>query len=203
MQSLEKSNHLAMRLFYAVMLPPEAVGALEERIRLWRTQIKVDGVAWSEPAQLHFTLRFLGETPLQRSRLAVETGRELAAKMISFEVSLGALGAFPSKERPSAVWIDSEEGGEHLSFMAERLESRMEGLGFRREPKIFHPHLTVARTKSYRAEAAMADWLKTIQESEAITFSVNHFSLMQAIPGPSGSTYRLVEQFAMASEPEK
>ncbi|MEP6756167.1 MAG: RNA 2',3'-cyclic phosphodiesterase [Chthonomonadales bacterium] len=192
-----------MRLFYAVLPPSNVLNMLGEQVATWRQQADEQGIRWTDPTKFHFTVRFLGETSLQKTQSAMEVGRELAARMVPFEVTFGAPGAFPDRTRPNVIWVGLESGDADLKFLAESLDARTESLGFRKEPKAFSPHLTIARTKTYGAEEVMSNWLASSPEMETISFPVNSFFLMQTVPGAAGSTYREVERFTFAPEPER
>ena len=183
------------------MLPEKATEALETKIASWQTELSSDGINWTDRSQLHFTIRFIGETHLHRARLVADAGHELAEKMTEFKMLLGSRGAFPTTERPGSIWIGADIGGEELGLMAHWMENRLIGMGFRREPKAFNPHLTVARIKSYNSEAAASKWLKSVDQSDPISTEITSFSLVQSIPSPTGSTYRVVEHFPLQSEP--
>lgn len=103
-------------------------------------------VAAVSPDNLHVTLKFLGSTPIE-SRVAIQN--QIAESVIGqppFVLRVVGLGAFPRAERPSVLWaglIDAEP----LVSLAQQLEGALEPLGFARESRAFHPHLTLARVK--------------------------------------------------------
>ena len=66
----------ALRLFYAVLLPPalqSAIAELQQRLRRHGAR-----VGWGAPENLHFTLKFLGDTPVSRIPQLTEVGRQVA-----------------------------------------------------------------------------------------------------------------------------
>ncbi len=98
------------------------------------------------PDNLHVTLKFLGDTPIE-SRDAIQN--QIAESVIGqppFVLRVAGLGAFPHVDRPSVIWAGLSDA-EPLVSLALRLEAVLEPLGFARESRPFHPHLTLARVK--------------------------------------------------------
>lgn len=101
------------------------------------------------PENLHITLKFLGDVEEGLAPSVAEVMEEAAEGVSPFAVTLQGTGAFPHLGRPRVLWVGIK-GGEPLVSMAQRLEERLEGMGFARERRGFSPHLTVARVKGGR-----------------------------------------------------
>jgi len=125
------------------------------------------------PENLHFTIRFLGDTPIDRvpiiegvMRSALKAfwkdgpskgdkggstdggtvhGRSVEGR--SFTGSISGTGAFPSMRRPRVLWL-----GMHgpvataLGRLEELLDIRLRGRGYSRD-RPFQPHLTISRVR--------------------------------------------------------
>ena len=133
-----------MRLFVALNLP-----AAERRRIVETTRGLREGefaVRWVGPEQLHVTLKFLGE--VRDARVAeIERAVEGAARAADpFELRLGGVGGFPNLRSPRVVWLGIEPVPELETLYAE-VETRLEALGFERETRPFHPHLTLGRAR--------------------------------------------------------
>ncbi len=132
----------SIRTFVAVKIPVTA--ALRPVLRLLAT--KNWPVTAVSPDNLHVTLKFLGDAPIE-SRDAIQ---DQIAKSVTgkppFDLRVVGLSAFPKVDRPSVVWAGLNDA-EPLVSLAHRLEEALELLGFAREPRPFHPHLTLARVK--------------------------------------------------------
>lgn len=96
---------------------------------------------------LHLTLKFLGETPEPQITQIGEIVSQAAAHTAAFELRMVGLGAFPNVHRPGVI-LAGIEAADTLHTLATTLESNLEPLGFRRESREFHPHLTLARVKA-------------------------------------------------------
>lgn len=132
-----------LRTFVAVKIPatPSLVDVIRE---LGRMGSSLKPVAADN---LHLTLKFLGDTPESQIAEIGEVVSRVATQAASFDIRLVGLGAFPNAQRPDVIWAGIESN-ETLRTLAAALESNLEPLGFRRESREFHPHLTLARVKA-------------------------------------------------------
>ncbi len=104
-------------------------------------------VSWVAPENLHLTLKFLGEINENRIPAVCQAVREAAAGVGPFALEIRGAGAFPNLSRPRTVWLGAAEGEDALATLAERIESGLEKLGFRREGRRFRVHLTIGRVR--------------------------------------------------------
>lgn len=192
-----------MRLFFAVTLPEElAARVLEAQARL-RAVVGEEGIRWTESAQFHYTLKFLGELPPLRGQQVAETAKALGETLAPFDLNLHGLGAFPNPERPSVLWVGAQEGADRLVEVAGRLDDILARQGIKRENKSMKAHLTLARIKTYNGEIAAARALRRSTGSEGFedigSVYVDRFVLMQSHLKPEGSEYAVVEEFKFSS----
>ena len=139
------------------------------------------------PDKLHVTLKFLGETPLE---MRDEIQRQIAQAVSDqppIPLRVETLGAFPTTVRPSVIWAGLVDA-EPLVAIAERLELLLEPLGFARESRPFHPHLTLARIKG-RPPRELFDLLRRHAETRFGTFEVRSVEFMQSDRQRDGARY--------------
>lgn len=103
-------------------------------------------VAWVPAANLHVTLRFLGSIGEELVEGVAGACKRVAARHAPFEAKAAGLGAFPSLTRPSVLWVGVEAPAA-LSALQRDLEAAMVELGFDKEERAFHPHVTAGRVK--------------------------------------------------------
>lgn len=68
-------------------------------------------------------------------------------------------------------------------------------LGFKREARDFHPHLTLARFRDPRPQAALERLLAETREESLGGFEVSEFFLWESQLSPAGAAYRKIERF--------
>src|SRR5437588_11195629 len=111
-----------MRLFFAVMVPEDVLDRIQAAQADLRAAVGEQGVRWARREQFHFTLKFLGESPTRRARIAVASATAVRESDTPFEIATGSLGAFPNRQRPSTLWTGTHEGEEPLTRLAGQLE---------------------------------------------------------------------------------
>ena len=180
-----------VRAFVAVFPPPEVREALLRAAR----ELPVDGeVRWVRPANVHLTLKFLGdvaEADLSRVTEALETVRESHEP---FEVTPSGFGAFPSARRARIFWAGIGEGSERLRALAHDVEASLEPLGFEREDRPYTPHLTLGRARG-RPATLGADESPAGREA-GLHFSVRRMELVKSVLGGSGAAYSTVAAYS-------
>lgn len=132
-----------MRTFIAVPVSPSR----ELRGVLRRLSLMGHAIRPSNADQMHITVKFLGATDESR---VPELARVLTAVCVDLptsSITLQGLGVFPDRRRPAVLWAGVRDA-EWLDELESSLSSQLEPLGFARERRAFHPHLTLARVKA-------------------------------------------------------
>ncbi|HEX6987765.1 MAG TPA: RNA 2',3'-cyclic phosphodiesterase [Planctomycetaceae bacterium] len=140
--------------------------------------------------QLHVTLKFFGDVDESLIPSMTAGLDRVAADGEPFGWSLRGTGAFPSPARPSVVWAGVEDAG-RFAALAEGVERFSEALGFAREPKAFHPHVTLARVK-FRPPPSLGDLLRETAGEEFGPQRAEGIVLYRSDLGPGGSAYTVL-----------
>jgi RNA 2',3'-cyclic 3'-phosphodiesterase len=131
-----------MRAFVAIKTPPNP--ALE---RCHRSLSSLGGgVKAVLPANMHLTLKFIGETALRPSDILMALERATSAHP-RFVLGPSGPGAFPNWSRPNVVWIGLGEA-RPCEELARSIEDELgSSFSIPEETRPFSPHLTLARVK--------------------------------------------------------
>lgn len=188
----------ALRTFIALDLPPEVKGylaRLQERLRAAAMESSRPlPVRWAAPAGIHLTLKFLGDVPspqLEGIYRAVERAAEGCGPL---RLAFGALGAFPSRQRPRVLWIGLEGDLAELGALQRRVEEQLAPLGFPPEGR-FVPHLTLGRVRDQASpaeKAALGRLLGTLSPGEAAAFRVEAVQVIRSQLRPEGPRYTVL-----------
>ncbi len=191
-----------IRAFLAVELSEPLRAGLatlqqELRRRIEREVGRDARIAWVQPASLHLTLKFLGDT----EEKVIEPLRDAIAQAIGIQravsIPMARLGAYPRLQGPRVIWVgpseDWEQGAEatRLAVMQRQIEQICEGFGFARDTKPFNPHLTLARIKNGERAVGIA-LTKTGAADKPLTLgTLAAFAvvLMKSDLKPTGSVY--------------
>ena len=161
-----------------------ALGAAIERLR----KVAPD-VAWVAPANLHLTLKFLGQVDARRLEEIAAGLRGAAAGLTAFDAVMAGLGAFPSASRPRVVWAGVAGGAPGLTELAGRVERACAALGFPPETRPFSPHITLGRVRAPRRDARLADLLAAAARDEFGRSRVEGLALMESELSRRGARY--------------
>ena len=106
-----------------------------------------------------------------------------------FTVELIGLGAFPKPNYPRVVWAGIRKGANELKDVFEQLEPRLRGLGFKPDTKGFSPHLTIARVRTGRNKAGLAEIIRELEDYEFGTVKAECLRLKKSDLTPRGPIY--------------
>jgi 2'-5' RNA ligase len=135
-----------VRAFIAVEMSPRVIARAGKLI----DELRVSGaeVNWVRPQQMHLTLKFLGDVPDTETPDICNVVSRVAAKCEPFEVVCRGAGAFPGVARPRTLWIGIGQGSSELKELQGAIDEALKKeLGYPKERRGFHPHLTIGRVK--------------------------------------------------------
>ena len=128
--------------------------------------------------EFHVTLKFLGDTSSDLLEAIQQQTAQAVAEQPPFVLRVEGVGAFPNAERPAVLWAGLKDA-EPLVTLAARLEAAMEPLGFTRESRPFHPHLTLARIKG-RPPRELFDLLRHHAETHFGTVEIQAVEVIRS-----------------------
>lgn len=179
-----------IRSFIAIELPEKIQEYLADIIEQLK---KADFDArWVKPANIHLTLKFLGNVAEKQLEDIKEVLENLAAKQETFDIRLKNLGAFPRTDYPRVIWTGVDDHEKKLTKLAADIEVALIDLGFEPEDRDFYPHLTLARIKSNRNCYKLKKMIERILPSGS--FTADRLTLFQSILSPKGPTYTILHQ---------
>jgi RNA 2',3'-cyclic 3'-phosphodiesterase len=179
------------RLFIAIELPQ----AIRERLAGLKTDIPT--ARWVRPEQMHLTLRFIGADVPSAQVEPISAALSLIQSS-PFQISIEQVGSFPANKRrpPTVLWVGVRKQP-LLKALYSQLESALVGLGFPTEERDFSPHITLARLKLYKSEAAVSEFLRQNADFRAGTFIAERFALFSSTLTPDGPNYEQILEFAL------
>jgi 2'-5' RNA ligase len=177
-----------MRLFVGI---PLAAPVIDELAAISvRLQSSGDGLRWSAPDSWHITLQFLGNTGQEQYECIGARLREL--RLPPVPIQLEALGFFDR----AGIFFAGVRPTPELLFLQQGVTATTGLCGFIPETRPYHPHITLARSKS-KGRAQGLGALKTrIQRQPNFTrFVADKFLLYESVARPTGSHYEIRERF--------
>jgi 2'-5' RNA ligase len=176
-----------MRLFIALDLPPAVLADVRAICA------ELPAARWTNPAQLHLTLRFLGEVPEER----VAELRAQLTKVVRppFELGLRGAGVFPRKRRPARVLWAGVAPEEPVIDLKAAIDAAL-GPDPESAERGFSPHLTLARFRDDPRDT-VDRYLAAHARFTTATWRADAFRLYRSILGSDGATHELVQSYAL------
>lgn len=184
-----------MRLFVALDLPDrlaDGVAAAQDPFR------DAGGLRFTDPAQAHATVKFLGETDPDRLPSvvdAVETAVD-DADVSPYDVTVGGYGVFPSIEYISVVWTGFRDGTAETTRLHEAVERETTALGFDAEDHEFTPHVTLARMNDARGKELVQRVVRE-RDPDVGSFRVEQLRVKESTLTDDGPVYDTVARVGL------
>lgn len=187
-----------MRTFIALEPPADlraAIGELSGAL-----DDLMPGMKWVKAANIHLTLRFLGEIETARLEDASVAVAGAAAAISSFDLRPTGLGHFGSPRKPRVVWLGLAHI-DNLTELAAGIEERLEESGFGRADKPFSAHLTLARAG--RRPGPPPDWERTraAASPDWPAWTVSEVCVIKSTLTPRGPIYDIISRHELSANP--
>lgn len=199
-----------IRTFIAVELP----AALRDRIADLQEQVKREvtrelrrrasdaRIQWVRTESMHVTVKFLGDVTEDSVHDIEHALARIARGHAAFSVEVGGLGVFPGPRAPRILWLGLGGEVDRLTALAQALDEALAELGYPRERKPFHPHLTLARIKDRGREVGDALGRTGLLAQPAVLgcLEVAALSLMKSDLRPAGAVYTRLAEVKLGEE---
>jgi len=179
------------RLFTA-LIPPAAV-----RTELAGIAAPLAGVRWTPAANLHLTLRFIGETDETLTGRFVEALARVRVE--PFILPVGGLGVFPSRGPAKVVWAGVGRSHTRLYQLRKQVDEALLAVDSNLPMPGFHPHFTIGRLGGNHQAKELAQYLEKHRDFQAPPFLAAEFHLLasELTPGQP-PVYRTVQSYPLA-----
>jgi len=180
-----------MRVFIAIDLPNpirESLGQIQRELKSL-----TDSVKWVAPESIHITLKFIGEIPEKRIDDINVALRGFSWK--TFTIKVRGVGFFPGTRSPRVFWAGME--APTMRGLSEKLETRMERLGFDKEKRAFRPHITLARARDNRIDSSLVLGATEYEDHIFGSFTVDRMYLFKSTLTPTGAMYEKVKEYLL------
>jgi len=186
-----------VRAFVAVKISEDVRNAL------WGIIGELQGsrvdVRWVRSANLHITLKFLGNVETARIPAVEEALRKGGAGLAPFSLPVRGIDALPNPKYPRIVYADLADERGSLKKLAESVCAELEPLGFEPEKRDFLPHLTLGRVKSFRGKTMLMMKIREYHNREIGSILVKDFLLMKSELKPGGAIYSDIARIPLTS----
>lgn len=202
------------RTFIAIEIPAETrrqIGAYVEQLRARFPDVRA---SWSREDNLHLTLQFPGDVEVSRIEALSEACVSAAHQVAPFELLISGGGTFPPQGKAEVLWIGVRYAGvppaaspepspsamsakreaiptageDPLLSLQAAIEDACAAVGFAREARPYHPHLTIARIREAKESRDLAQHHRQT-DFAAKAFVVSEVVLFRSELSSKGSTH--------------
>lgn len=178
---------MLMRLFIAVPVPEELkdnIVEIQKKFKEANGDIKA-----VEKENLHFTLKFIGETDRLKE---IEAAMEKALKDFpQFDADIAGISAFPDRNYARVIWLCIKDVMEQMKKLMEVIDAGLSEIGFEQE-KEHIPHITLARVRSGRNKAELIRLLEKLEQTQIGRMRVKEVMLVKSVLSKAGPVYENV-----------
>jgi 2'-5' RNA ligase len=183
-----------LRCFIAIDIPEQIRSGIGDLIAFFKKH-NAD-VKWVVHENLHLTLKFLGKTP---EDLIPRIGELLSGIVLSYKtfcIKIYGVGVFPNRKYPRVIWVGIEDS-DFLKNLQRDIEYAMASLGYQKEEREFHPHLTLGRVRSQKGIAHIIYELDTLQSKDFGSVEIRNIKLMRSDLKPTGAQYSCLQEITL------
>ncbi len=185
------------RVFCAIDLPPDLRQTLASHIDQLK---KATGVkaGWTRPENIHLTLKFLGNIPVSDVEKLSQSAARAVKALSPFKLTAEHCGAFPPHGPARVLWIGITDSSGELARLQARLDEEGAAMGFLKEARPFHPHLTLARIRDGANARVLRDAHRALP-FEPVTIDVSELLVIRSELGKDGSKYSVISRHVLAA----
>ncbi|MBI4014776.1 MAG: RNA 2',3'-cyclic phosphodiesterase [Candidatus Aenigmarchaeota archaeon] len=163
-----------MRLFIAVDAPVsvrQKISYVQERL------VEIPGVSVTPNASLHATLKFIGETEENVTKVAAKV-QEALRDFCPFKADVTGIGVFPGENHPRIVWV----GCPALLSLQKALTDEDNTTPI--------PHITIARVRDGRGKMELLKNVAQLRGQSYGTMSIEEVKIKSSILAPNGPVHK-------------
>ncbi len=176
-----------IRTFIAVEFPDKFIPEIEKI----ESVLDTPGIKLVEPAQVHITLKFLGDISEDNVEPIASALSQVNCK--PFEAGIKGVGVFPKPAYIRVIWLGAEGNFEALHGEVERV---LAPFRFEKDDK-FSPHATLARVKALKEKGALLEKIKKLETIDLGTMNVESISLKKSTLTPKGPIYETLREIKL------
>jgi 2'-5' RNA ligase len=182
------------RVFIAVKVEPG--GELLRMFTSLKALLGAENIKWVDPANIHLTLAFLGDTEEKRIKIIANILQERCTGFHGFDFELAGVGVFKNYRDPRVIWIGIRSS-EKLSMLYNIITEDLKLAGFGIAERQFKPHITLGRVKSVRDTENLKTVLERFRDNQFQIVNVNEVILFESILLQTGPIYKSLGNFSL------
>lgn len=184
----------SLRTFIAIELDKK----IKDYLRQIQNEIKKSDadVRWVNPDNIHLTLKFLGDTPVEKIDKIIQIMTREVRGLNPLSFTLTSLGCFPDTSKPRVIWMGITDPENQITVLASSLAQALKQIGFKNEKLSFSPHITLGRVKSLKNAKLLSNYIKNygLSHQECFKQTLNHIALIKSTLTQQGPHYEILRK---------
>lgn len=195
-----RANPGTQRAFIAIQLPNDLLETLQAVQQRLESVLPAKTVRWLPAAQMHLTLRFLGNVPSEHVGELRHALAEACRNAAPLKLCAQGIGCFPNPGRPRVIWVGMDGDIENLRALQSRIAPATEPWCERKEDRSFRPHLTLGRVRetSARARRQIATGLTNASSGVLGQWTAREVHLMSSRLSAQGAEHSVLASIELA-----
>lgn len=179
------------RLFVAIPVPEHVKAVLKVVQDELSVVLPRRLAAWTKPAAMHLTLRFLGNVAGEQVDGLQQRMRQSVAGFGELHLVCERLGCFPDLRHPRVVWAWVHDQEDRLSLLARRVDQAVSAFAGKPPDTCFTGHVTLARPRRIQSSEAkaLANFVDQTAGRTIGTWTASTAELLRSELAPHGSRY--------------
>lgn len=183
-----------MRAFIAVDIGDEIRSKLDDLQRKLK-KVHAD-VRWVKPRNIHLTLAFLGDIPVEKTNPLTAALDATFTDMHSFELHATGTGSFGNPRHPRVIWAGLADCPELMDLHRRTIEA-LKAAEIEFDNKPFSPHLTLGRVKAPDHTESLLGKLEKHKDTELGEAVIDRVELIQSTLAPRGAEYTTLHRIEL------
>jgi len=184
-----------MRIFIGIM-PDRAV---HEKIEKFLKPFKKmsSPIRWVNPANVHLTLKFIGDVSIEKFKQIETALLEAVPKDGPILLDLTGCGKFGKNDSLSIFWLGTADNP-RLNALYLSIENALERVGVPKEPRPFKAHITVGRNKRDFNFKSLFTRMDELSHQPIAQLEAASVILFKSDLKPSGPVYSVLKEIPLS-----
>lgn len=189
-----------VRTFIAIPLPDDLLDQLARVQQRLEREVPPRSVRWVRAGGIHLTLKFLGDTPVDKLPQIKAALAAVARNAPPSTFTVEGLGCFPNLRRPRVIWVGVQEPTGRLAALQDAIEEVVAPFGYPPEGRGFTPHLTLGRVNRRVPpgdRALIGRAVSAVEVGRLGEAPADRFILFRSVLKPTGAEYSVLAEFPL------
>jgi len=187
-----------MRSFIAI----EILEDIKDKITEIQQKLKATNadVKWTEPNNIHLTLKFLGEIDDEKLGKIINLLPSVARGCKPFKIEIGGVGKFPPRGIPRIIWVGCKGGLSAIGSLSKSIDECVSDIGIAKEKREFAAHVTIGRVRTSRNATFLNETIEILSGASFGSQIVKKIVLFKSQLGGTAPVYTAIKDFILDVE---